>query len=385
MTPENLLTQLAELQGSLLDIIRGVNEQDYRTQYHRDLSPLGWHLGHCVFTEIYWLREVVLGEAPLNDVMQSFYVPELSPKILRGNKLPLRDELCGWAARKQDDNLACLRQLINNDYRHDLLRNHFLIHFLVQHYAQHHETIQYILTQRSLQMANDFKVDTPLLPVSPVRDCARIASGTCCIGMAEQYLPYDNEHPAFEVSHDGFSIERLPVTNGEYLTFMESGGYMDDTLWSVDGRAWRLTHPVAHPDHWRRDVAGQWYGHDASGPLELSAHEPVYGVSYYEAEAYACWAGGRLAHEQEWEIAGRSAKLAATGDVWEWSSNTFYPYAGFTAFPYQGYSVPYFDNKHFTLKGGSRCTHGVIKRPTFRNYYEADKRHQYAGIRVAYD
>jgi len=164
-----------------------------------------------------------------------------------------------------------------------------------------------------------------------------------------------------------------------------SGGYRNEALWSIDGRAWRSENSVAHPDHWRRDVAGNWYGHDAAGPLELSAQDPVYGVSYYEAEAYARWAGGRLAHEQEWEIAGRRTQLSATGKVWEWSSNAFYPYAGFTAFPYQGYSVPYFDNRHFTLKGGSRCSRGIIRRPTFRNYFEAGKRHHYAGIRVAYD
>ena len=385
MTAGELMEQLALLQDKLLEIITGVTEQDYRTQYHPDLSPLGWHLGHCVFTEIYWLRETVLGEPGQSDELKSFYIPELSPKTHRGYKLPSRDELCRWAEHHQHDNLACLRQITELEYNHELLRNHFLINFLVQHYAQHHETMQYILTQRALQASVGFKVDAPLLPTSPAGDTVRIRSGTCPIGVAEKYLPYDNEHPAFEVSHEGFDIQRRPVSNGEYLAFMESGGYTNDALWSVDGLAWRSENSVNHPDHWRKDVTGRWYGHDASGPVELLVQEPVYGVSYYEAEAYACWAGGRLAHEHEWEIAGRGEHLVATGDVWEWSSNAFYPYEGFKAFPYQGYSVPYFDNKHFTLKGGSRCTHSLIKRHTFRNYFEAGKRHHYAGIRVAFD
>lgn len=377
--------QLADQQCSLLEIAGAVTEQEYRTQYHPDLSPLGWHIGHCVFTEIYWLREVVLKEAPQTESLKSFYVPELSPKIRRGHQLPPRDELCQWAARHQHDNLERLRQLIDHDFRHELLRNHFLLNFLVQHYAQHHETMQYILTQRALQTATTFQVDTPLTPVAPDPDKAFIENGISPIGVAERYLPYDNEHPAYELGHDGFYIDRAPVTNGEYLAFMESGGYGNDALWSVDGRNWRSENPVDQPDHWRRDAAGHWYGHDAGGPLELSDNDPLYGVSYYEAQAYAHWAGGRLAHEQEWEIAGRGNKLAATGAVWEWSSNAFYPYGGFTAFPYAGYSVPYFDNKHFTLKGGSRWTHALIKRHTFRNYFEAGKRHHYAGIRVAYD
>lgn len=385
MTADTLLVQLADLQASLLDIILEVAEQDYRTQYHPDLSPLGWHVGHCVFTEIYWLREVVLGEPGQSEDLKSYYIPELSPKARRGHKLPARDELCRWAERHQQDNLERLRQITEQEFNHELLQNHFLINFLVQHYAQHHETMQYILTQRALQEATGFEVEIPLVPQTPVGDAARIGSGTCPIGIVEKYQPYDNEYPAFEASHAGFAIGRRPVTNGEYLAFMESGGYTSDALWSVDGRTWKSENPVNHPDHWRKDAAGHWYGHDAGGPMELSIHDPVYGVSYYEAEAYTRWAGGRLAHEQEWEIAGRKEQLVATGMVWEWSSNAFYPYDGFTAFPYQGYSVPYFDKKHFTLKGGSRCTHAVIKRHTFRNYFKAGNRHHYAGIRVAFD
>ena len=274
---------------------------------------------------------------------------------------------------------------MNDDLDHELMQEGFLINFLVQHYAQHHETIHYILTQRELQASNGFRVNTPLLPDTNDIEMVAIDGGSFRIGASETNTPYDNEHPCFELEHDGFLISRRPVTNGQYLAFMNSGGYSNDAFWDDDGRKWRADNSIQHPDHWHKDAAGNWYGHDADGPGPLSVHEPVYGVSYYEAEACARWAGARLAHEHEWEIASLNEKLELTGAVWEWNANTFYPYEGFKAFPYLGYSVPYFDDRHFTLKGGSRYTHGVIKRRTFRNYFEAEKRHHYAGIRLAHD
>ena len=385
MNPENLLTLLQRLQLSLIDIVMGVPEQDYRRQYHPDLSPLGWHLGHCVFTEIYWLREVLLGEPAQSDLLSSFYIPELSPKTSRGFKLPPRDELCQWAKKNQQKNLALFNVILKDGLDHELMRENFLINFLEQHYAQHQETMHYILTQRALQTSNGFMADEPLLPDTSKLDIVGIEGGCRRIGAGKTNSPYDNEHPGFELEYDGFFIARRPVNNGQYLTFMDSGGYRDDTFWSVEGRRWRSENSIDHPDHWHKDAAGNWYGHGAGGPERLTAHEPACGVSHYEAEAYAHWAGARLAHEHEWEIACQDEKLEQTGAVWEWSSNTFYPYEGFKAFPYLGYSVPYFDERHFTLKGGSRYTHEIIKRPTFRNYFEAEKRHQYAGIRLAWD
>ena len=385
MRSENLLTLLQQLQRSIIDTIMGVPEQDYRTQYHPDLSPLGWHLGHCVFTEIYWLREILLGEPAKSDLLTSFYVPELSPKTRRGYKLPPRDELCHWSEQNQLKNLALLKRLLNDGLDHELMREDFLLNFLVQHYAQHHETMHYILTQRALQAPNGFRVNETLLPDTTDSEMIAIDCGHCRIGAGETNTPYDNEHPGFELEHDGFYIASRPVTNGQYLAFMDSGGYANDSLWSIAGLRWRSENSIDHPDHWHKDAAGNWYGHGADGPEHLSVHEPVYGVSYYEAEAYARWAGARLAHEHEWEIASQNEKLEQTGAVWEWSGNTFYPYKGFKAFPYLGYSVPYFDDRHFTLRGGSRYTHGIIKRKTFRNYFEPEKRHQYAGIRLAQD
>ena len=128
-------------------------------------------------------------------------------------------------------------------------------------------------------------------------------------------------------------------------------------------------------------------------PIENAYGEKVYYkwiddypmlATWNEANDFAKWAGGRLAHEYEWEIASQAGILHDTGIVWEWCRNVFFPYSGFTAFPYAGYSTPYYDGNHYTLKGGSVYTRTEIKRPTFRNYYQPDKNFLFAGIRLVF-
>ena len=166
---------------------------------------------------------------------------------------------------------------------------------------------------------------------------------------------------------------------------MEEGGYSNNSLWSDAGWNWCMKKSIVQPQHWDKDRSGHCYGHTVEGPYDLDPATPVYGINHFEASAYANWAGARLAHEYEWEIARQLGVLDDCGQVWEWCLNGFHPYEGFTAFPYIGYSTPYFDGKHFCLRGGSRYSQAVIKRHTFRNYYQADKRHILAGMRLVYE
>lgn len=381
MNREELLEALSAHQRLMLE---AVCPEDYRTQHHPDLSPLGWHLGHCVFTEQFWIRETLLGEANACGPLKSLYIPELSPKPQRAGSLPPFPELCDWAERTQAENLRLLEELPGSVSEHHLLRDEFLLQFLLQHYAQHYETTRYHRNQAQLRLKPDPSPGAELKPGAPESDAITVAAGPHRIGAEARHVPYDNEKPGFTVQLKEFHIGRRPVTNAAFLGFMTAGGYQAREFWTEPGWDWLQHTGVSHPETWRRAGDG-WYAVDDNGPHSLRPEDPVYGLNYFEAGACARWAGGRLPHEYEWEAAGRRGLLADVGEVWEWCANPFHAYQGFAAYPYDGYSLPYFDGRHYTLRGGSRHTRPSVRRETFRNYYQADKRHIFAGLRLAFD
>ncbi len=165
---------------------------------------------------------------------------------------------------------------------------------------------------------------------------------------------------------------------------MQDGGYTREEYWGQAGLDWLRDSAVDHPELWQRDPQGHWHGVGVRGAYDLAGDEPVSGINYFEASAYARWAGGKLPHEYQWEVACRLNMLHNTGRAWEWCENAFHPYAGFNPFPYDEYSTPWFDGNHYTLKGGSLYTRPQIKRPSFRNFYQPDKRHIFAGTRLVY-
>ena len=379
-----MLEELKEHFILLRESVRRVPDEDWCRQYHPDLSPLGWHLGHCIFTEIYWVQEVLLNDSSRSQDLKALYVPELSPKPWRAAALPDARALCNWAQEVRQEHDVLLPGLLNSGRNHRLLQDAFLLSFLIQHYAQHYETTMYVHVQRLGQTATAETLLPALCTLPLCTDAVTVPAAHYEIGAAANSRPYDNEKPCFTARLESFDIARQPVTNGEFLTFVEDGGYERSSLWSAAGWQWRQELCVDRPDHWRRDGAGNIYSIDDTGCQALAAEDPVYGVSLYEADAFATWAGARLPHEYEWEVAKKDGVLQGDGQVWEWCRNPLHPYAGFEAFPYEGYSVPYFDGRHFVLRGGSDYTRRCIKRPTFRNYYEANKRHIHAGLRLVW-
>ena len=193
---------------------------------------------------------------------------------------------------------------------------------------------------------------------------------------------YDNECAEFSIELDSFAIAHEPVSNAGFLNFIQADAYQRPEFWSDKGWQWRIKHGVEQPQHWRLDDNKKYYGTDNMGPYELQDQQAVSGLSYYEAEALAKYAGAALAHEYQWEAAKQLDLLSNCGQVWEWCSNSLHPYPGFKVFPYDGYSLPWFDDNHFTLRGHSKYTSPLIKRDSFRNFYEADKRHFPAGVRL---
>ena len=253
-----------------------------------------------------------------------------------------------------------------------------------------------------------------------------IPAGKAKLGLEQgknESFGWDNEFEAHEVTVPSFSIDRCMVTNGEYLKFLDAGGYENRSLWSGQAWDWKTKAGVRHPVFWKRSGEG-WLWRGMFEELPLSRSWPVY-VSHAEAEAYARWAGKALPSEGQWHRAaygspeendrgypwGNEAPSARRGNFdfarwdpvgvdahadsesgygalgmlgngWEWTSTVFGPFPGFQRFPfYPGYSANFFDGKHFVMKGGSTRTAAVMLRRSFRNWFQSHYQYVYAGFR----
>ncbi len=375
------LAQLAATQAALRALIAPLPATLLSRQPHPDLSPLGWHIGHCVVIEIFWIREQLLGQAGAAAPWKRLYFPDLSVKQARGAALPGKNELLDWAVRAQAENLALLSERGSGE--HFLLEDAYLPRFLTRHHAQHLETMRMGLAQFALQQHRQALPELePHVSEPSTQSTVELAEGSYAVGQDRRI--FDNEGPAREVRLLGCRLGLRPVSNAEYLGFMEADGYRRPELWSPAGQTWLAASGARAPAFWRK-ADRHWYQVTPEGPQPLCAAEPVCGLSGFEAEAFARWAGGRLPHEYEWEAAARQGLMEQVGHVWEWCSNRFHPYPGFRAFPYERYSLPWFDGAHYALRGGSRYTEPCIRYPSFRNFYTRDKRHVFAGCRLAYD
>lgn len=372
------------MQRRLRALIEPLDDDSYRLQFHPDLSPLGWHLGHCVFTENHWLRAVLLGDHRLTRPLHDYYTPKLSPKPRRGPRLPAKAHLLEEVSQQQDANVLLLSGMAEALPEHPLLENEYLERFLIQHHCQHYETMLMAINQRALgQQSGSHEARNRLIADPAPAARIRVPGGRFTVG-GEPPQAFDNELPVHAVDISAFELADRPTSNARYLHFMEQGGYDDPRFWDDSGRKWLAAHPVSAPDHWRKDRHGAWYCIDENGPRELDPEAPVHGISLHEARAYARFAGGRLPHEYEWEVACRLGLMQDSGHVWEWCDNRFFPYPGFEPFPCEDYTVPWLDGQHFSLRGGSRHTRHDLRRCSFRNFHTEGKRYLFAGMRLAW-
>ncbi|MES1943322.1 hypothetical protein PC39_04347 [Salinisphaera sp. PC39] len=371
--------RLQALRDACRAALADLDEADRRARHHPELSPLAWHLGHVFFVESYWVQEVVLGRDDQTRSWHTLYFPELCPKGERPARLPDGEALLAWTREMAAANDACWPET----GAHPLLRDGYLRRFLAQHYAQHLETMR--LARRQIRMRDASTV--PPAPLTearpPAAEAVDIPAAGIDLGGTGEDAVYDNEHPVHRRRIPGCRIAAAPVTNAEWLAFMADGGYRRPELWTPAGHDWLATAGARAPEHWRPHPDGGWYSADPEDALSPDA--PVHGICAHEADAFARWAGARLPHEHEWESAARQGHLAGDGRVWEWCGNALYPYPGFTAFPYEGYSTPWFDGAHRVLRGASRLTEPEIRRPSFRNFYPEGHRHVVAGLRLAWD
>jgi len=381
---EKLVKALEASQNTLLTCLGALPAEDCYKQYHPDLSPLAWHLGHCAFIEAYWIREVVLGDNALTEPLKDLYFPWLNPKTERARRMPGYPQQLDFSKTLFNEHLEILQRLTDKEKEHKLLDNNYLIHFLLQHNYQHVETMEQALYQRAYQMSWENSVSSAIVPSPYNAPKNSFAASEMEFGSGQPQVAYDNERPLYSARVKSFALAQRAASNTEYLGFMESGGYIEQHYWSDAGWQWLQTSRVSAPESWRQNDQGSWYCLSAAGPRELQPHDPVDGINLFEAKAFAKYAGGRLPHEHEWEYAA-SCHDQQPSQTWDWCGNTFFPYSGFEPYPYDGYSLHWFDGKHHALRGGSRYTAAPIRRPSFRNFYTPEKRHVFAGVRVAFD
>ena len=442
--------ELEAARDQTLRLCARITEVDFRRQIHREFSPIGWHLGHIGVTEAYWVLQQCKGEPPLSAAYDRLFTPTDTPKPERVH-LPARGEIFAYLGAVRE---RVLNFLTNGacDPGHPLLRDARIFNMLLQHEEQYQETMSLILRLLAAERYDSSPVSaegwgegwsqpelderpphlSPLArggrEISPPSDQDMIAvpAGPFVMGSDDLAHTLDNERPQQAVLVPAFLIDRHPVTNAEFLSFVAGGGYQEPSYWSAEGWRWRERSKVEHPLYWRQHGGG-WVEIGLYGSAPLPPHHPVQCVSWYEADAYARWLGKRLPSEEEWEkaaawdpergekrpypwgerepdsstctyaaagehgvgqhAAGRSPYGCEDmlGNVWEWTATWFQPYRGFAAFPYEGYSVPYFDGQHRVLRGGSWATRRHVLRPTFRNWYQPWVREIFAGFRCAKD
>ena len=426
---QKLAEDLDHARGRSLGLLDPLSEDEQVRQHSRIMSPLVWDLAHVGnFEELWLLREVAHASPLLQPEIDKLYDAFEHARAERA-KLPL---LGPAAARTYIGDVRGkaldVLERVELDPESRLLNDAYVYRMVVQHEQQHDETM--LATIQLMEGRAYPVVERRPPPGRTVRPAeVRVDGGTFPMGTDVDPWAYDNERPAHEVDLPAFWIETVPVDNAAYAGFVEAGGYADPRFWTEAGWAWRQKAGLEHPQFWHREGPGSWsrrrYGHAEA----LPPHEPAQHVCWYEADAYARWAGKRLPTEAEWEKAAswdpvarrkrrfpwgdeeateRHANLGQrhfgpasvgaypagasacgchqmVGDVWEWTSSDFTPYPGFGYFPYREYSDVFFGSDYKVLRGGSWATHASVARTTFRNWDWPIRRQIFAGFRCARD
>lgn len=411
----DFLQRMATARSYTKSLFADVDADDFCRQVHPEFSPLGWHLGHIGVTEAFWILQRCHAEPSLAPTYDKVFSSLENPKPNR-TRLPSPHEVMAYLDTVRDRAFHFLERGCWKD-GHALLDEGRILNMLLQHEEQHNELILLIWNLLAAARHDAGRRGDTVQSVHPPRiepartrgsapttsgsgDMLYVSAGSFLMGSDCIATTLDNERPQHVARTRDFLIDPAPVSNTDFLDFMQHGGYDEPTHWSSAGWRWRTDHQVEHPLYWRRLGTCGWVEIGPLGSAPLDPRQPVMCVSWYEADAYARAAGKRLPTETEWEkaVGGEPAQAHAGrtvdgsvgsvplfGRVWEWTDTWFAPYPGFRAFPYEGYSVPYFDEQHRVLRGGSWATRPHVLRSTFRNWYHPGTQAAFAGFRCAKD
>lgn len=379
-----------------------LSDADATVQSMPDASPAKWHLAHTTwFLETFVLVPVGVPRLDARyDYLFNSYYESVGPRHARHARglltRPALADVLAWRAHV-DGALATVWDRLGDDAR-------ALIELGINHEMQHQELLLTDLLHLFAQ--------NPLEPAAyPVRRPARAGGvevpenwithpgGIIRVGHDGTGFAFDCEGPAHDVLLRPFALAQACVTNADWQAFIDDGGYRQASLWLSDGWAWVQAEGIEAPLYWRDGTTMTLTGRHAVAP-----GAPVTHVSFYEADAYASWAGARLPTEFEWEALATGADASAGnqldgpgavepiggpslfGDVWQWTASAFRPYPGFR--PAEGAVGEYngkFMSGQMVLKGASCATPRGSSRATTRNFFQPDKRWQFSGLRLAKD
>jgi ergothioneine biosynthesis protein EgtB len=392
--------------------------EDYVVQSMPDVSPPKWHLGHTSwFFERMILQEHEPRYKPLSEhfpfIFNSYY-QSLGPRVQRDARgtlsRPTVKEVYAYRRAVNERILAFTERADDSTFA----KATPLIDLGLHHEQQHQELIvtdiKHILGSNPLRPA--YRFEEGRMPAPSANVPARfvsISGGLFDVGAEREGFAWDNERPRHRVFLQDFRLMNRPVTCGEYLEFISDGGYRNPLLWLSDGWDLVCSEEWKAPLYWEeRDRC--WHLFTLSGMRSVDPTEPVSHVSFYEAAAYARWAGKRLPTEFEWEVAAAQSQASTAeanlledgrfhpssqhpchssfhrlfGDVWEWTNSAYLPYPGYgqDPGPLGEYNGKFMSNQ-MVLRGGSCATPRSHIRPTYRNFFHCDKRWQFTGIRLA--
>lgn len=367
-----------------------LSDADATVQSMPDASPAKWHLAHATwFFEAFVLRDHVPGyrcyDESFGFIFNSYYEAEGDryPRARRG--LLTRPDLAtvlDYRAYVDDAVKAALPALSP-----DALE---LVELGLHHEQQHQELlltdILHLFAQNPCRPAYAGDAPSPPTAASP-NDWVDHAGGIISIGACGSGFAFDCETPRHDVLLQPFSLSSRLVSNSDWLAFMDDGGYRRPALWLSDGWAWVQAERIKAPLYWQLED-GNWTTFTLAGRQPVDPDAPVTHVSYYEADAYAAWAGARLPREAEWEAAARDYPDLPQlyGACWQWTASAYLPYPGFR--PASGAVGEYngkFMSGQFVLRGGSCVTPAGHCRPSYRNFFYPHQRWQFTGVRLARD
>ena len=376
----DLVRALDEARRTTLDLLQGLEEHELRCQYHPEFSPIAWHYGHAAWQEECFVGRRVAGHAPLEPELDAVFDPAATAKSNRTQVLPNRQFLDAYVERVRSTTLELLARAAFEGS--DLLREGHVFRFVANHELQHAEIVAIVRLLGGLELASGPSLSPE--PPSSARIC--VPSGSFVLGSDDDPERWDNEQRAHRVELAEFWLAPRLVSSSEWLEFMQARGYENRSLWTEAGWQWRVRSEVQAPLHWQRGSDGSWFRRDLRGLGQLVPDEAVAHVSWFEASAFARFAGGRLPRETEWEKAAHGPHGAyMLGRVWQWTADAFAPYPGFTPQPYREYSAPWFDGRHLVARGGSYLSAAPMLRPTFRNWYLPHIRQPVLGLCLAFD